>query len=100
MYSLIQYPRVKQVTAQMCHTAAQASNLFHEALRDPSNLELDWLWLATQVTRAGEQADCLQQALRINPRSALARRGLAQLRQRPGAPIDFRAWAQYVFADR
>jgi hypothetical protein len=97
MYRLIQYPRVRQVTAQVCHTATQASDLFHEALHDPSNLEMDWLWLATQVTRAGEQSYFLQQALRINPRSELAKRGLEQLQQRPGAPIDFTAWSQAAF---
>jgi hypothetical protein len=49
-----------------------------------------WLWLATQVTREREQSYCLQQALRINPRSESARRGLAQLQRRPGEPIDFK----------
>lgn len=56
------------------------SALFQEALRDPSNLELDWLWLATMVTRSSEQAYCLKQALRISPRSSLAKRGLARVK--------------------
>ena len=97
MNSLIQYSPVQQATAHARHTDVERSTLFCEALRDPSNLELDWLWLAAQVTRAGEQSYCLEQALRINPRSVLAQRGLAQLEQRPGVWIEFTAWAQHVF---
>jgi hypothetical protein len=46
---------------------------------DPSNLELDWLWLAAQLTSGDEQRYCFQQALLINPDSAPARAGLARL---------------------
>jgi hypothetical protein len=99
MHTLIQYPLVQPATAHTRLTEADVSDLFHAALRDPSNLELDWLWLAAQVTRVGEQIYCFQQALRINPRSALAQRGLAQLVQRPATPIDFTAWSQAAFRD-
>ena len=90
MYTLTQYPLVRPATPHARPTDLNLSDLFHTALRDLSNLELDWLWLATQVTREGERAYCLQQALHINPCSALAQRGLAQLAQRPGAPLDFK----------
>jgi hypothetical protein len=50
---------------------------------------MDWLWLATQAQTDGQRAYCLRRALRINPRSALAMRGLAQLRRRPGKPLVF-----------
>ncbi|HJZ49600.1 MAG TPA: hypothetical protein VKE41_20625 [Roseiflexaceae bacterium] len=100
MYSLTQYPHVQQVTANVRHADTDASRLFHEALRDPSNLEMDWLWLATQVTRESEQSYCLRQALRINPHSEPAQHGLAQLQRQPGNPIDFQAWAHRVFWGR
>src|SRR3954451_4438649 len=54
------------------------SALFAQAVRENSNLELDWLWLATQVRVAAEQRYCYARALDINPSSAPARRALAQ----------------------
>jgi hypothetical protein len=57
--------------------AGAAEGLFAEALRDPSNLELDWLWLARQVSRASGRRYCLERALAINPQSETARRMLA-----------------------
>jgi len=63
--------------------------LFAQALRDDSNLELDWLWLATKVRTDGQRSYCLRRALRINSRSGLAVRGIAQLRRRPGKPLEF-----------
>ena len=88
---------IQPVRAHLRQTDSDVSPLFQEALRDPSNLEMDWLWLAAQVTRDCERAYCLQQALRINPRSELARCGLAQLAQQPGSQLDFQRWAQYAF---
>jgi hypothetical protein len=58
--------------------AGDADGLFAAALRDPSNLELDWIWLACQVTRETERRYCLERALYINPGSAVARRMLAE----------------------
>jgi hypothetical protein len=66
-----------------------ANDLFAQALRDDSNLEMEWLWLATKVLTDGQRAYCLRRALGINPRSALARRGFALLRRRPGRPLEF-----------
>ena len=97
MYTLIQYVRAQPATAHTCRAEMDSSDLFQAALRDPSNLELDWLWLATQVSRASEQAYCLRQALRINPHSALAERGLAQIERQPATPVDFTAWSQAAF---
>jgi hypothetical protein len=65
-----------------------SDNLFLEMLREDSNLEMDWLWLATQVTSNGQRAYCLRRALLINPDSRLAQRGLAKLRHRPGQTLD------------
>src|SRR5690349_24711080 len=62
-----------------------ASALFAQAVRDNSNLELDWLWLATQATLAAEQRYCYERALYINPASVPARRALKQL---PPAPVE------------
>ncbi len=63
-------------------------DLFIRMLREDSNLEMDWLWLATQVASVGQRAYCLRRALAIHPESVLARRGLAQLRRRPEQPLD------------
>jgi hypothetical protein len=67
---------------------ASSDQLFLDMLREDSNLEMDWLWLATQLAPSGQRAYCLRRALRINPQSRLAQRGLAQLRHRPGLPLD------------
>ena len=59
---------------------AASAALFAQALHDDSNLELDWLWLAAQVTRTVERRYCLQRALYINPHSEIARQQLLKLR--------------------
>jgi hypothetical protein len=59
---------------------ATTAALFAQALHDDSNLELDWLWLAAQVTRDVERRYCLQRALHINPHSESARQQLLKLR--------------------
>ena len=64
-----------------------ADGLFIQGQREDSNLEMDWLWLATQVTSDGERRYCLQRALAINPESRFARRGLVQLRKHPGKSL-------------
>ena len=63
--------------------AARSTRLFAEALHGNSNLELDWLWYAANMTRDIERRYCLQRALEINPHSSLARSALAKL-----APAD------------
>ena len=62
--------------------------LFIQAVFDDSNLEMDWLWLATKVTSDSQRRYSLKRALRINPDSELAKRGLRQLRKRPNQPLD------------
>ena len=52
--------------------AAEKDDLFLEMLREDSNLEMDWLWLATQVTSDGQRAYCLRRALVIHRASQLA----------------------------
>ncbi len=59
---------------------ATRAALFAQMLHDDSNLELDWLWLAAQVTRDVERRYCLQRALTINPHGEIARRQLLALR--------------------
>lgn len=59
--------------------AARGAELFAQALREDSNLEMDWLWFATQVTCERDRHYCLKRALAINPHSELARRALAKL---------------------
>ena len=64
------------------------ADLFRQAMIEDSNLEMDWLWLATQVSSLQQRRFALERALQINPRSELARRGLIQLSRRPDQPID------------
>lgn len=53
------------------------------AIQECSNLEMDWLWLASQLSNPQEQRYCYQQALRINPTSELACAALKQLESTP-----------------
>jgi hypothetical protein len=69
-------------------TAEPINDLFRQALIEDSNLEMDWLWLATRVSSLQQRRFALERALQINPRSELARRGLIQLSRRPDQPID------------
>jgi hypothetical protein len=55
------------------------SDLFAQALRDDSNIAMDWLWLFSQVSSAAEQRYCLDRALQIDPHSELARSLRAKL---------------------
>jgi hypothetical protein len=59
--------------------AAPVSPLFASAVEEGSNLEMDWLWLATKVTAANERRYCLLRALAINPASEIAWRKLQRL---------------------
>jgi len=58
---------------------AVPSALFSQAVQDNSNLEMDWLWLATQVSRDTERRYCLERAFYINPANESVGRALAQL---------------------
>lgn len=58
---------------------ARAATLFEQAQRDNSNMELDWLWLATQLYDPAQRRYCFQQALRINPHSRIAKQAIAML---------------------
>jgi hypothetical protein len=58
---------------------ARATRLFVQALHENSNLELDWLWYAANMTGDVERRYCLNRALAINPQSSLARSALAKL---------------------
>jgi hypothetical protein len=72
----------RAVPARSCVGAqvpSRPSDLFAQALRDDSNLEMDWLWLFSQVSSVTEQRYCLDQALAINPYSEMARSERAKL---------------------
>jgi hypothetical protein len=58
---------------------ARATRLFVQALHENSNLEMDWLWYAANMTGAVERRYCLNRAFAINPQSSLARSALAKL---------------------
>ena len=49
---------------------------------------MDWLWLAAKVSSNSQRRYALLRALRINPRSGPAKRGLAQLNQGRNQPLD------------
>jgi hypothetical protein len=59
--------------------SAPVSALLAQALREDSNLESDWLWLAATLEEPAERRQALERALAINPASELARRTLARL---------------------
>ncbi len=67
----------------------EANDLFNEAVQLGWNLEMDWLWLATKVTRFSQRYYCLEQALIINPESQLAKQGLKMLKSNPGQMLKF-----------
>lgn len=60
---------------------ARAERLFAQAVQENSNLELDWLWCATNMISVAQQRYCFERALHINPASDLAQRALAKLPQ-------------------
>jgi hypothetical protein len=65
---------------QVDHIAAErAGQLLARALQEDSNLELDWLWYAANMTSSAHQRYCLRRALEINPDSEMAQRALAKL---------------------
>ena len=64
-----------------------SDDLFLQGLREDSNLEMDWLWLASRVSEDGQRRYCFRRALAINPESHLAQRGLAQLLQPSRKPL-------------
>ncbi len=63
-------------------------DLFLQAVREDSNLEMDWLWLATTVSSNAQRSYALDRALHINPWSASAKREIRQLRSRSNQPLD------------
>jgi hypothetical protein len=73
-----------QIESAASATAAEAATiraaqLFAQALQEESNLELDWLWYAVNMTTDVQRRYCFRRALAINPDSELAKRALAQL---------------------
>lgn len=61
----------------------QSSNdVFNQAVRNDSNLEMDWLWLAKAVSSDAEREYCFNKVLYINPLSIEARRELMALKEK------------------
>ncbi|MBL8161466.1 MAG: hypothetical protein JNJ61_05720 [Anaerolineae bacterium] len=56
------------------------SALLMQAINDDSNLELDWLWYANQMTSSAERSYCLARALHINPDNRATQKELIVLR--------------------
>jgi hypothetical protein len=50
---------------------SQMSGLLSQAFSEDSNLELDWLWYATQMYDVDERRYCLERAQHIYPQSAV-----------------------------
>jgi hypothetical protein len=65
--------------AQPAADAARSARLFAQALREDSNLAMDWLWYAAQIADEAKRRYCIERALAINPDSELAKRALAEL---------------------
>ena len=71
----------KQISADRIDPVAteRATQLFAQARDEDSNLELDWLWYAANMTSTAHRRYCLRRAIEINPDSEMARRQLAKL---------------------
>lgn len=77
--SVSRAPARVAVQAPVAESRPVTAALFAEALRANSNLELDWLWLATRVSSNEERRHCYLKALAINSESVLALEGLRSL---------------------
>lgn len=55
------------------NTIIKPSSFLANRLREDSNLELDWLWAAEQVTDISEKLYCVERALYINPANQTSR---------------------------
>jgi hypothetical protein len=77
-------------------SSMHASELFATTLRGSSNMEMDWLWLATRVASASEQRYCYGRALHLNPESAEALAGLVSTHADHAAPRSPSIWGQLV----
>jgi hypothetical protein len=54
-----------------------ATRLLVQAVQTDPAYEMAWLWLSSCLSTPGEQRYCLDQALRANPASAPAQKGIA-----------------------
>jgi hypothetical protein len=57
--------QTKRIAPQ--NTISNPSAFFAERLQENSNLEMEWLWAAGEVTSPEEKRYCLLRALYINP---------------------------------
>lgn len=69
------------------NTISDPSDFLAQCLRDDSNLEMEWLWAAGQVTDVQEQVYCLRRVLYINPENIKAYRQFEALTRSTKKPI-------------
>lgn len=67
------------IAAYNAGNRAAAADLFQQATQADSRYEMAWLWRASTAETDAAKRTFLEQALAVNPSSAPARRGLAQL---------------------
>jgi len=65
-----------------CDVVANPSARLAEAIRDDSNREMEWLWIASLMTDENEYEYCLRRALYINPHNRVIQRELDRIRVR------------------
>lgn len=70
------------ITAIKAGDKATGKRLLREILKIDQRNEAAWLWMTQCVNTDEDQQKCLQNALRVNPNSEQAKRGLAVLQQR------------------
>jgi hypothetical protein len=74
---LARVSETKVDTLPAAEAVERAAQLFAQAVREESNLAMDWLWCAAQMTNPGARRYCIERALTLDPDSELARRALA-----------------------
>lgn len=85
--------QLKRIVPQ--NTISNPSAFFAERVRDNSNLEMEWLWAASEVTSPEEKRYCLLRALYINPDNRETQRALEVLdreQQQPARNVSLRLW--------
>jgi hypothetical protein len=75
-------PYLKQgIAAAKTGDSAEAQRQLSLALAEDPENEAAWLWLSTVVEDLGQQIDCLERVVIINPENTAARRRLDQLKK-------------------
>lgn len=75
------------VAALKAGQKAEARRLLERVVQQDKDNETAWLWLSGAVDTDRERIHCLREALRINPNSQHARRGLETLESKAPRPV-------------